>query len=111
MLCYVKFVNPLIPSSFHSFLVDPYITSHFLKCFYTSKDINSARIAKKQLDNYYFFSQCLHVCYGPEYESVEDTRYKLNQRRFFIEQKTKSNELCYNLCRIITATFKFSFCW
>ena len=27
--------DPLIPSSFNSFLVDPYITLHFLKCFFT----------------------------------------------------------------------------
>jgi len=43
--------------------------------------IVSARFAKKKMDNYNFYGGSLHVCYAPEYESVEDTRQKLIGRR------------------------------
>ncbi|XP_071158888.1 RNA-binding protein 48-like [Mytilus edulis] len=43
--------------------------------------ILSARHAKKKLDNWSFFGGVLHVTYAPEYESVEETRVKLQDRR------------------------------
>ncbi|CAG2223664.1 unnamed protein product [Mytilus edulis] len=45
------------------------------------KRILSARHAKKKLDNWSFLSVPLHVTYAPEYESVEETREKLQDRR------------------------------
>jgi hypothetical protein len=51
--------------------------------------IDSARIAKKKLDNRSFFGKNLHVSYAPEFESVQDTREKLQQRRRVIEWKTR----------------------
>lgn len=56
-------------------------TEIFTECYhiYYSR-IQSARIAKRQLDNRSFYGGVLHVCYAPERESVEDTRAKLLQR-------------------------------
>ena len=51
--------------------------------------IDSARVAKKKLDNHSFFGKNLHVCYAPEYETVQDTREKLQLRRRVIAMKTK----------------------
>ncbi|CAC5381496.1 RNA-binding protein 48 [Mytilus coruscus] len=45
------------------------------------KRIQSARHAKKKLDNWSFYGGVLHVTYAPEYESVEETREKLQDRR------------------------------
>ncbi|XP_024082063.1 RNA-binding protein 48 isoform X1 [Cimex lectularius] len=44
-------------------------------------DIRQARFAKKQLDDRPFYGGVLHVCYAPEMESLEETRYKLINRR------------------------------
>ncbi|XP_044179793.1 uncharacterized protein LOC114955329 [Acropora millepora] len=51
--------------------------------------ISSARVAKKRLDNRSFFGGILHVCYAPEFETVEDTREKLQERRKVIAKKTR----------------------
>jgi hypothetical protein len=45
------------------------------------------RIAKRKLDDYSFMGGVLHVCYAPEYETVADTREKLNERQSTIENK------------------------
>lgn len=53
----------------------------FTECYHVHyAKIQSARIAKRQLDNRSFYGGVLHVCYAPERESVEDTRAKLLQR-------------------------------
>ena len=51
----------------------------------------SSRFAKKKLDDYSFFGGILHVCYAPEYESVAETRQKLQDRRKVIAAKTRQN--------------------
>ena len=43
-------------------------------------------VAKRKLDSYYFVGRHLLVRYGPEYESVEDTRFKLSARRETVER-------------------------
>ena len=53
-----------------------FICSHFL-----------CRYGKRKLDNHSFFGGQLHVCYAPEYEKVQDTREKLNERRRLIRKK------------------------
>lgn len=50
----------------------------------------AARAAKKQLDNRSFFGGILHVCYAPEFESVEETRNKLAERRRYVISRAKS---------------------
>lgn len=47
------------------------------------------RVAKKKLDNRSFFGGILHVCYAPEFETVDDTREKLQERRKIIAKKTR----------------------
>ena len=71
-------------------LLDDYPCEPFTDVYYIKyKEIDAARLAKKKLDNWSFFGHQLHVCYGPEYESVQDTREKLNQRKAIIQEKTK----------------------
>lgn len=50
----------------------------------------AARTAKKHLDDKSFFGGTLHVCYAPEFETVSDTRQKLQERRKFVAWKTKT---------------------
>ena len=49
------------------------------------------RFAKKKLDDYSFFGGVLHLCYAPEYETIVDTREKLQERRRIIASKLKRN--------------------
>ena len=49
----------------------------------------TARVAKKKLDNRSFFGGILHVCYAPEFETVDDTGEKLQERRKVIAKKTR----------------------
>jgi len=50
-----------------------------------------SRVAKKKLDNKSFFGGILHVCYAPEFETVDDTREKLQERRKAIARKTRGD--------------------
>jgi len=45
------------------------------------QNIANARQAKLKCNNYYFLGTEIHVSYAPEYESVEDTRAKFEDRR------------------------------
>ncbi len=47
------------------------------------------RTAKLKLDNYNFFGKVLHVCYAPEFESIDDVRQKINERKFIVSFKCK----------------------
>nr|CAG4642018.1 EOG090X0D00 [Eurycercus lamellatus] len=49
--------------------------------------IQSARFAKRQMDDRSFYGGVLHVCYAPELETVEDTRHKLDTRIKEIAEK------------------------
>nr|XP_048292564.1 RNA-binding protein 48 isoform X2 [Myodes glareolus] len=54
--------------------------------------LQSARIAKKKMDEQSFFGGLLHVCYAPEFETVEETREKLEERKAYIARATKSKD-------------------
>ncbi|XP_057632484.1 RNA-binding protein 48 isoform X1 [Chionomys nivalis] len=54
--------------------------------------LQSARIAKKKMDEQSFFGGLLHVCYAPEFETVEETRQKLEERKAYIARATKSKD-------------------
>ncbi|XP_041983795.1 RNA-binding protein 48 [Aricia agestis] len=43
--------------------------------------IQSARVAKKMLDTKNFYGGSLHVCYAPEFETIEETKQKIFQRQ------------------------------
>ncbi|RUS88214.1 hypothetical protein EGW08_004046 [Elysia chlorotica] len=55
------------------------------------KKIQSSRFAKRKLDEYSFFGGCLHVFYAPEYESVQETREKLCDRRQVVAKKIRQH--------------------
>lgn len=53
----------------------------FTECYHVQYDrIQSARIAKRLLDDKAFYGGVLHACYAPEKESIVETRAKLMQR-------------------------------
>ena len=70
---------------------EPYTDVYWVKFV----DISAARMAKRKLDDKSFFGKNLHVSYAPEFESVEETREKLQQRRDVIAQKTKGIHTVY----------------
>ncbi|EHB18208.1 hypothetical protein GW7_20508 [Heterocephalus glaber] len=55
-------------------------------------NLQSSRIAKKKMDEQSFFGGLLHVCYAPEFETVEETRKKLEERRAYIARTTKNKD-------------------
>lgn len=62
-------------------LVADHKTEIFTECFHVQYDrIQSARVAKRLIDDRSFYGSILHVCYAPEYETVVETRQKLFQR-------------------------------
>lgn len=64
---------------------EPYTDVYWIKFV----NIDDARVAKKKMDNRSFFGKNLHVCYAPEYESLQDTREKLRKRMEVIAKKTR----------------------
>lgn len=53
------------------------------------------------MDEQSFFGGLLHVCYAPEFETVEETRRKLESRRAYIARCTRSKgmeDLWLQLC-------------
>ena len=71
-------------------LLDEYPAEEYTDVYWVKfKKIQSARFAKRKLDNRSFFGGVLHVCYAPEYETVDDTREKLQERRKLIAKKCK----------------------
>ncbi|XP_070566455.1 uncharacterized protein [Ptychodera flava] len=49
----------------------------------------SARYAKRKLDDRSFFGGVLHVSYAPEYETVQETREKLQERIRYVAKKLR----------------------
>lgn len=54
--------------------------------------IDAARRCKILLDDFNFLGSILHITYAPEFESNDDFREKLNERKFIVEQKAKLKE-------------------
>lgn len=68
-----------VPFKWH--LGEDVLTECWFVCF---------RAAKRHLDEKSFYGGVLHVCYVPEYESVEDTRLKLQDRRRYVVRTVHS---------------------
>ena len=51
--------------------------------------IQTAKVAKKKLDEHYFFGAMLHVFYAPEFETLADTREKIQHRRHSVTARIK----------------------
>ncbi|XP_008072032.1 RNA-binding protein 48 isoform X1 [Carlito syrichta] len=55
-------------------------------------NLQSARTAKRKMDEQSFFGGLLHVCYAPEFETVEETRKKLEERKVYIARTAKNKD-------------------
>ncbi|KAJ3660358.1 hypothetical protein Zmor_004809 [Zophobas morio] len=62
-------------------LVADHKTEIFTECYHVVyESVEVAKRAKRQLDTRSFYGGLLHVCYTPEFETVEETRNKLLSR-------------------------------
>ncbi|XP_077577727.1 RNA-binding protein 48 [Stigmatopora nigra] len=65
--------------------LDEYPAEEFTEVYLVKfQKLTSARAAKRHMDEKSFYGGVLHVCYVPEYETVEDTRIKLQERRRYV---------------------------
>ncbi|XP_027703678.1 RNA-binding protein 48 [Vombatus ursinus] len=73
--------------------LDEYPAEEFTEVYLIKfQKLQSARIAKRKLDERSFFGGLLHVCYAPEFETVPETREKLQERRRYIARTTGVKE-------------------
>ncbi|KAH9325679.1 hypothetical protein KI387_005857, partial [Taxus chinensis] len=54
--------------------------------------ISNARFAKRKLDEYQFLGNLLQVTYAPNYETLLDTKDKLEERRHTVFNRLKSSK-------------------
>lgn len=69
-------------------------------CFY--------RAAKRHTDEKSFYGGLLHVCYAPEYETVDDTRHKLQDRRTYVNRVVQSKgktDMAKHLLKLVYNTY------
>lgn len=62
-----------------------------------------SRIAKRKQDEKSFYGGLLHVCYAPEFETIEDTRAKLNERRRYILRTTGNRGMFMELVFLVNS--------
>ncbi|RIA84354.1 hypothetical protein C1645_418120 [Glomus cerebriforme] len=73
--------------------LDDYPCEEFTDVYWIKfQSLPQARAAKRKVDDQIFFSSHLRVRYGPEYETIEDTRQKLQDRRNVIYIKTSEQK-------------------
>lgn len=65
-------------------------------------NLQSARTAKRKMDEQSFFGGLLHVCYAPEFETVEETRKKLQERKAYIARTTKNKDHYMTQKKLVT---------
>ncbi|XP_043923609.1 RNA-binding protein 48 [Protopterus annectens] len=71
--------------------LDEYPAEQFTEVYLLKfQKLQSARVAKRKLDERSFFGGLLHVCYAPEFETVQETREKLIDRRRYIARVTSN---------------------
>uniref|UniRef100_A0A6I8PKG9 RNA-binding protein 48 n=1 Tax=Ornithorhynchus anatinus TaxID=9258 RepID=A0A6I8PKG9_ORNAN len=69
--------------------LDEYPAEEFTEVYLIKfQKLQSARVAKRKLDERSFFGGLLHVCYAPEFETVQETREKLQDRQRYIARAT-----------------------
>ncbi|XP_018932971.2 RNA-binding protein 48-like isoform X1 [Cyprinus carpio] len=77
--------------------LDEYPAEQFTEVYLIQfQKLTSARVAKRHTDERSFFGGQLHVCYAPEYETVEDTRQKLQDRRRFVNRASQNTAKHHN---------------
>ncbi|XP_029444731.1 RNA-binding protein 48 isoform X2 [Rhinatrema bivittatum] len=73
--------------------LDDYPAEQFTEVYLIKfQRLQSARVAKRKLDERSFFGGLLHVCYAPEFETVQETREKLQERRKFVAKATSKRD-------------------
>ncbi|KAG7317145.1 hypothetical protein KOW79_019443 [Hemibagrus wyckioides] len=74
-------------------VLDEYPAEQFTEVYLIKfQKLTSARAAKRNTDEKSFYGGILHVCYAPEYETVEDIRKKLQDRRSYINRACNKSE-------------------
>ncbi|NXT02464.1 RBM48 protein, partial [Jacana jacana] len=77
--------------------LDEYPAEQFTEVYLIKfQKLPCARVAKKKMDERSFFGSLLHVCYAPEFETVQETREKLQDRRKYIAKATNQRD-CFML--------------
>ncbi|NXX13922.1 RBM48 protein, partial [Podargus strigoides] len=77
--------------------LDEYPAEQFTEVYLIKfQNLQCARVAKKKMDEKSFFGSLLHVCYAPEFETVQETREKLQDRRKYIAKATNQRD-CFVL--------------
>ncbi|KAF7691335.1 RNA-binding protein 48 [Silurus meridionalis] len=68
-------------------ILDEYPAEQFTEVYLIKfQKLTMARAAKRNTDEKSFYGGILHVCYAPEYETVEDIRKKLQDRRSYVKR-------------------------
>uniref|UniRef100_A0A672I3K1 RNA-binding protein 48 n=1 Tax=Salarias fasciatus TaxID=181472 RepID=A0A672I3K1_SALFA len=76
--------------------LDEYPAEQFTEVYLVKfQKITSARAAKRHMDEKSFYGGVLHVCYVPEYETVEDTRLKLRDRKSYVMRAAMRSGIIY----------------
>ncbi|KAJ0965408.1 hypothetical protein J5N97_026546 [Dioscorea zingiberensis] len=65
---------------------EPYTDVYWIKFLH----VNNARFAKRKLDESVFLGNRLHVSYAPDFESLSDTKEKLDSRKREVINRAKS---------------------
>ncbi|NWI88120.1 RBM48 protein, partial [Pitta sordida] len=80
--------------------LDEYPAEQFTEVYLLKfQKLQCARVAKKKMDERSFFGSLLHVCYAPEFETVQETREKLQDRRKYIAKATNQRD-CFVLKKV-----------
>ncbi|XP_027604887.1 RNA-binding protein 48 isoform X2 [Pipra filicauda] len=80
--------------------LDEYPAEQFTEVYLLKfQKLHCARVAKKKMDERSFFGSLLHVCYAPEFETVQETREKLQDRRKYIAKATNQGD-CFVLKKV-----------
>ncbi|NWR56542.1 RBM48 protein, partial [Bucorvus abyssinicus] len=80
--------------------LDEYPAEQFTEVYLIKfQKLQCARVAKKKMDERSFFGSLLHVCYAPEFETVQETREKLQNRRKYIAKATNQRD-CFLLKKV-----------
>ncbi|NXW64264.1 RBM48 protein, partial [Eurystomus gularis] len=73
--------------------LDEYPAEEFTEVYLIKfQKLQCARVAKKKMDERSFFGSLLHACYAPEFETVQETREKLQDRRKYIAKATNQRD-------------------
>ncbi|XP_051527065.1 RNA-binding protein 48-like isoform X4 [Myxocyprinus asiaticus] len=77
-------------------VLDEYPAEQFTEVYlFKFQKLTSARAAKRHTDEKSFFGGQLHICYAPEYETVEETRQKLQDRKRFVNRVSQKASILW----------------